>query len=393
MNVLRGFKTLVLYGLTLVFLISSCKNRENLNPFYHPPDFASTAATYFVWADDYHEIISKLIGIISAKDKVTIFVGENNDELKNIQSILEDNGSNLQNIEFVKLDKKPSNVWIRDFGPVFLINKRGEKKIVDFNYFGKRQTFNKEIGEITNLPVIQSDLNSTGGAREVNGKGTIILCEAHELDVNKSKTKQEIEQELTEKLDIKKVIWLKRGIPQDDNPLKGPLFEQIYPNGVNGHVDEFCRFTDEETILISSVSESEAKKHPILAEAKKRLDENYEILRNSTDQDGNKFRVIKVPFAPLLIVDWSAGEKRRLVASVTSYMNFIITNSFVILPSYISSAREFNMKEYKEKGNEVMKIFQEVFPSRQIIPVPAADLNHYSGGFHCISINEPLVKK
>ena len=76
-------------------------------------------------------------------------------------------------------------------------------------------------------------------------------------------------------------------------------------------MDEFCRFVDATTILISSVTEMEANRHPVFKEAKKRLDENFKILMNSTDQDGNKFNVIKVPMAPVIIADRRAGPEGK----------------------------------------------------------------------------------
>ena len=391
MNVNRGFIKLLQVSLILVLLFTSCNNLKDKNAFYHPADFDPVKSTYFIWSDEFYEIIPKLIGIISTKDKVTVFVHESETDTVNVFNILEKYNININNISLVKLKNKPVSNWIRDFGPLYLINGNGEMKLVDFGHFGKRIEFAKEIGAKLNIAVIQSTFNSSGGAREVNGKGTIILCEAHELDVNKPKTKPEIEKEVSEKLGIKNFIWMKRGLPQDDSRLKGPLYEQIYPNGVNGHVDQFCRFADASTILISSVTEEEAKLHPIIAKAKKRLDENYNILINSTDQDGNKFKVIKVPFAPLLFIERAFGTKRIIVTPVTSYMNFIVTNSIVILPSYLTAQSNDTLLIKKEK--EVEEIFRKAFPTREIIKAEASILNYFSGGFHCISINEPLVKK
>jgi agmatine deiminase len=374
--------------LILMLLIVSCSAQKDKNQFYFPADFDPVKSTCFVWSDEYFEIIPKLIGIISAKDKVTVFYDENETDTTSIQKILKSYESNIVNINLIKVKNKPKSNWIRDFGPVFLINEAGKKKVVDFGYFGKQLGFNKEIAGIMNLPFIQSLINSSGGARETNGKGTLILCEGHELDVNKPKTKVEIEKEYKEKLSIKNIIWMKRGLPQDDSRMNGPLHDQIYPNGVNGHVDQFCRFADAGTLLISYVSDGEAKLHPILAEAKKRLDENYQILLNSTDEDGKKFNIIKVPFAPLLFMKRTHGSTSIFVTPVTSYMNFIVTNSLIILPSYTSSKPNDVSLQNKEK--EVEEIFKKAFPTRTIVNVQAADLNSFSGGFHCISINEPF---
>lgn len=388
MKLFQGFLKSLQTILILMLLLISCSSQKDKNQFYFPADFDRVKSTCFVWSDEYFEIIPKLIGIISAKDKVTVFYDEKETDIISIQKILKNYESNIGNIDLIKVKNKPKSNWIRDFGPVFLINEAGKMKVVDFGYFAKRLEFTKEIASKMNIPLIESSINSSGGARETNGKGTLILCEGHELDVNKPKTKAEIEKEYKEKLAIKNIIWMKRGVPQDDSRLNGPLFDRIYPNGVNGHVDQFVRFADAGTILISNVSDGEAKLHPILAEAKKRLDENYQILLNSADHNGNKFKIIKVPFAPLLFMERTNGSTQIFVTPVTSYMNFIVTNSLIILPSYTSSQPGDVSLQNKEK--EVEELFGKAFPTRKIIKVQAADLNSYSGGFHCISINEPF---
>jgi agmatine deiminase len=142
-------------------------------------------------------------GTISSYDNVTLYIGEK-EEIKGIHAVLEKYEANLKNIEFVKLENKPQNAWIRDYGPVYLINSRGKKKLVNFLYFGKKLIFNEQIAATRKLPVVNSSISSTGGSREVNGKGTMILCEVHELTENPSKTKQEIEEELKSNLELKK---------------------------------------------------------------------------------------------------------------------------------------------------------------------------------------------
>ena len=101
--------------------------------------------------------------------------------------------------------------------------------------------------------------------------------------------------------------------------------------------------------------------------------------------------MILVHYAPLFLLDQRTPKGKRKTAAVTSYMNFIVTNSLVILPSYVDVADDSNREAFQAKENEVIRIFQKVYPSKEIIPVSAYDLNRFSGGFHCISINKPLV--
>lgn len=375
----------------VLLLFFSCSSSEDKSHFYHPAEFEPVNSTCFVWTTDYYGIIPRLAALITKQDRVTLFIGEKIQDTESIKSTLKDLGGNPAHIQFVKLHTSLDNIWIRDYGPAYMINRAGERKLVKFNYFWSDIDFIEDLASVSGLPIIHSPINSTGGSREVNGKGTMILCEAHEMDVNQGKSKEEIEREMREKLGQTKIIWLKQGIPQDDSFLTGPLYDEIYPKGVHGHVDEFCRFADAGTILISSVTEQEAKAHPVYKEAKRRLDINYEILISSTDQDGNTFNVVKVPMAPVLIHDRRAGPEKQIITSVTSYMNFIISNSLVVLPSYVSeNSGDVNLLQKEEK---VESIFKEVFPTREIIKVRADTLNYYSGGFHCISIHEPGVKK
>ncbi|MBN2699483.1 MAG: agmatine deiminase family protein [Bacteroidales bacterium] len=372
-----------------ILLVVSCHQASDRSLFYHPADFEPARSTCFIWSEAYYDIIPRLTAIISEKDSVTLFLDASVTDTLSILRKLEHYGTSLHHIRFMRIPMKLDNIWLRDFGPLWLVNLNGDKKLGQFKYFWNDNKFMEAFGALSGLPVVKSEYNSTGGSREVNGKGVMILCETHELDVNKPRTREEIETEMIDKLNLEKVIWLKQGIPQDDSFLKGPLYDRIYPKGVNGHVDEFCRFADARTILISSVTEREAMLSPILLEAKKRMDENYEILANATDQDGKPFRVIKVPYAPLLLADRRDGPVGEIVTLVTSYMNFIITNSYVILPSYASD--DSADQELLQKEREVEQLFRGVFPSREIIRVRADTLNYHSGGFHCISMNEPQI--
>ena len=360
---------------------------ENKTEFYSPAEYEQNNSICFIWSTDYYGIIPRLIASITPKDKVTIFLGNGQKNTEDILNILKKYQCKTENIKFIQLNGNYPNIWIRDYGPLYLVNRKGEEKLLQFRYFWSDPGFITDFASVMHLPVVKSTFNSTGGSRELNGKGTMILCEAHELDVNNPKSRQEIENEMISKFGLKKIIWLKRGIPQDDSFLSGPLYDQVFPKGVNGHVDEFCRFASPRTIMISSVTEAEAGSNPIYREAKNRLDENFEILKDATDQDGKKFKIIKVPIAPLLISDRRSGPEKKLVASVTSYMNFIISNSCVILPSYFSEDSE--NKALAAKEEDVVNIFQKAFPKREIIRMRADTLNYYSGGFHCISIQEP----
>ncbi len=108
-----------------------------------------------------------------------------------------------------------------------------------------------------------------GGSIEVNGCGTVITTEACLLNPpnrNPDLTREEVEAYLEAYLGAGHVIWLKQGgIAGDDT---------------DGHVDDIVRFVNPTTVLCALEENEDDENYAV-------LQENYEILLSSTDQDGN----------------------------------------------------------------------------------------------------------
>lgn len=153
---------------------------------------------------------------------------------------------------------------IQDPGPIFLRNTKGQFALSDFKFIHpdkRTESIDKNVASQLNLPTISSIMISEGGAWQANGKGTILLVESVELDRNKSMTKEQIQEEYKRVLGVQKVIWLKSGLKEEE---WGKLENGKYGIGTGGHIDEFCRFADEHTILLAEVSEQEMAQDEIL---------------------------------------------------------------------------------------------------------------------------------
>ena len=72
------------------------------------------------------------------------------------------------------------------------------------------------------------------------------------------------------------MIWLKSGPKEEE---WGKLENGIYGIGTGGHIDEFCRFVDEKTILLAEVNINEIDQSEILKESHQRMEENFRILK------------------------------------------------------------------------------------------------------------------
>ena len=210
------------------------------------------------------------------------------------------------------------------------------------------------MNERMSLPCFKPGIVLEGGSIDVNGRGTLLTTEQCLLNKNRNPnlTKSVIEDYLKEYLGVSQIIWLKNGIEGDDT---------------DGHIDDIARFVNPETVLCVYEEDKNDENHPI-------LHENYEILLNSKNNEGNRLNVIKLP-TPGYIED----EEGRLPAS---YANFYIGNKAVLVPI-------FGHKNDKR----ALEIIQRQFQNRKVIGIDSSNLVYGLGTIHCISQQQPSTDR
>ncbi len=364
--------------------------RENV--FHASADFEPVETIYMIWNEEDSAVATDIAAKISPFEHVTFFTGGAHLEEEKIKLMILKKGGNEKNITIQQLPQKPANSWIRDFSPVFMKNKK-DLNIIKTRFWDATTDISEYLAHKYKIDITQSNIYSLGGTREFNGLGTGIFVEAHEKAANPEfvTDRKKFERSLKKEFNLKKIIWLKKGIPQDELPSYGPLADNIFPTGSNHHIDEFCRFIGPRQIMLSYITEAELNGDPILTEAKKRLDENYWILKNATDQDGNYFEIIPMPFAPIVVRPFhSTLDPNDFRTDVTSYMNFLITNYTVILPTYthIDTTLATRLKE-----EFIVKMFNQHLPGKKVVFIHPGTLNSRGGGIHCITASKPAFKK
>ena len=354
---------------------------------YQPStDFDETESHLIVWSRNHTNTYISFIKELAEDEHVSLYV-PNSTPIDSVFNLLTSFGVNMDKVQLEHIFNE--NIWIRDFGPVFLSNESGKNKILSFKYY-KENSFPFEYQNLIKERLRASRIISVGGARELNGEGLAILIEKHEKAKNPNLTKDEITKELKEKLGVKKNIWLKSGLPQDEVRAIIPLLDSIYTKGAGNHIDSFCRFISPNTVLLAQVNSHEITTSPILRMANERLEENYSILKNALDQDGKPLNIIRVPVASLIFEKEIDVDEAKTFVISNSYLNFIITKHKVIVPAY---AQHLKSEETISKDLEIEIIFKSIFPGKKIIMLDCLDLNRYGGGFHCIAINKPKKKK
>jgi agmatine deiminase len=337
-----------------------------------PAEWEPHAATWLAWPHEKTDwpgkfapipwVYADIVRHLSQVERVRILV-ENEDAERAVRGILKKAGANLSAVDFFRI---PTNRgWIRDFGPIFVRNERGESSVTNwhFNAWAKYDDWKKDDAANDRLaaklkwkqwrPEFRGRrVVLEGGSIDVNGRGTLLTTEECLLSPvqarNPNVSRKELEELFRDYLGVTHVLWLKNGIVGDDT---------------HGHVDDLARFVNPTTVVaVVEPDPQEANHAP--------LEENLGLLHAMKDQDGRPLRVVTLP-TPFPVY----FEGQRLPAS---YANFYIANHTVLVPTF-SDMRDII----------ALNKLSDLFPGHTIIGIPCLDLVLGLGTIHCMTQQEP----
>ena len=409
--------------------MSDKRVKPGIETYRFPAEFEPHEAIWLGWPVYENKkglstvpVMLKIIKELAPYVKVKI-AAQDDEEKNKIIALLKEKQIPFRHVYFYTIPH--ADIWFRDMGPIFLKSDNGNLKIVKFNFnmWGYNDVSAEECAVDREVPqwaanwlkldVVETEMVSEGGDREFNGKGTMIAVKAVEMQRNMGMTCEEIEAEFKRVFHLKKIIWLEQGIYEDDHTFMGQL---PGPDGIKnictplctgGHIDEFCRFVSPDTLLLAEATEEEASRDLIAFENRKRLETNFAILKKEKDQDGNPFKIIRMPMPESLFFTMEPGdgiydaiaknykygavfpiEKELKFIVAASYLNFLVTNKVVLAQHYWKPGLP---KRIKDKDEQALKILSAVFPGRKIIPIDAIPVNLGGGGIHCITQQEPAA--
>jgi agmatine deiminase len=140
------------------------------------------------------------------------------------------------------IEMSHDDAWMRDVGPTFVTNERGERRGVDwrFNAWGglsgglyfpwdQDDLVANKVLEIEGNDRYRALIINEGGAIHVDGEGTALVTEQVLLNANRNPgmAKDELERHLKSYLGVQSVIWLGEGVVDDET---------------GGHVDNLACF-------------------------------------------------------------------------------------------------------------------------------------------------------
>jgi len=275
------------------------------------------------------------------------------------------------------------DAWMRDMGPTFLVGGAGGTRGVDwrFNAWGglegglyfpwdRDDRVARKVLEIEGADRYRAPIVLEGGSIHVDGQGTVLVTEECLLNANRNPelSREQIERALCDYLGAWKVIWLGRGVYNDET---------------DGHVDNLACFARPGVVLLTWTDDESDPQHAISRDALERL-------QAATDARGERLEVVLLPSpGPIAItaeeaagVDAVEGTLPRRAGDrlAASYVNFYLASTRVVLPLLD--------ERFDERAAETLR---GVFPEREVVGVPAREILLGGGNVHCITQQVPAV--
>jgi len=265
-----------------------------------------------------------------------------------------------QRISIIEL---PTNdTWVRDYGPIAVF-KDGRTVLTDFTFNAWGMKFAADCDNLVTsrlqargvfkAPLVNyRDLVLEGGSIETDGNGTVLTttCCLTAPNRNDALSREQLEQELLDRLGCVKMLWLDHGALSGDD--------------TDGHIDTLARFAPDGVILYCGCDNPEDEHYEPLMKME-------EDLKQMTDAEGNPYHLIKLP-----LPDAMYDEISRLPAT---YANFLVMNHQVLVPVY----------GQPENDVKACELIGQAFPGRKIKGIDCRPLICQHGSLHCATMQLP----
>ena len=349
--------------------------------FWMPGEFEPHGGCWMLWperADNWREVAwpaqQAFVAVAAAIGRFEpVSVGVSSKHFDNARALLP------ETVRVVEMSHDDS--WMRDVGPTFVVNSRGAVRGVDwrFNAWGGLQgglyfpwdqddLVARKVLEIEGRERYRTAFVNEGGAIHADGAGTALVTEECLLNRNRNPAldKAAIEAQLRAYLGVKRVIWLGRGVLNDET---------------DGHIDNLACFVRPGEICLTWTDNKRDPQYRISLDA-------WERLNDERDARGERLKVHKLPApVPLVMGEKEAagvvtreGSRRRKAGErlAGSYVNFYIANGGIVMPLL-----------HPRTDRAAAAKLRRLFPERRVVGVPAREVLLGGGNIHCITQQVP----
>ena len=320
---------------------------------YTPAEFDSVTGVIFAW-EAYPTLLTNLIKEVAEDDTAWVVV-DNTSEQNSVSNTLSNANVNMDRVVFQVIET--NSVWVRDYGPWWIIEPENSLAIIDLVYNRPRpldDTYPESAAGYFGINYYGLGLIEAGGNMLLDGQGAVIVSNvifdgSQGFDPNL--TQDQLEQYFLDYFGVHKVI--------------------VTPHLINdgtGHIDMFVKLINDSTIIVGEY-ENQSAGYP----------GNYDIcnqvasqLANETNGAGRPFNIVRMPMP-----SYNNGI-------TYTYINSLIVNNKVLVPIYGLSTEFAN-------DDSVLALYETIMPGVEAVGFDCNQIIPANGAIHCIAMKVPAL--
>lgn len=256
--------------------------------------------------------------------------------------------------------------WMRDMGPVFLVNGRGGLAGLDMNFngWGNNQVHPndhkvaREVLARLGVRRFVTPFVAEGGALEFNGAGTVMATESSIIEPNRNpgKSKATLTREILEYLGARKMVWVP-GLKNHDI--------------TDDHIDSLARFAGPATVVVDQPADPRATDPWAVSER-----QALRILRRSTNAQGRPLNCLISRESATIPPHENANQ------FVNVYINWYPCNGAVLIPKF----------DDRPSDTAARSLARELYPDREAVQLSMNNIGNGGGGIHCVTQQQPASR-
>ena len=257
------------------------------------------------------------------------------------------------------------DLWMRDMGPVFLVNGHGGLAGLDMNFngWGNKQAHRndarvaREVLALLGVPRFAAPFVAEGGALEVDGQGTVLATESSIINPNRNpgRSRARLTDDICGYLGARTMIWVP-GLAGHDI--------------TDDHIDGLARFARPAEVIVDQPADPAARDAWAVSERQALL-----ILRQSKDAAGRLLRC-RISRESATI---PPHENPGLFVNV--YVNWYVCNGAVLIPRFGD----------RKADDAARSLVRGLYPGREVVQLTIDNLAEGGGGIHCVTQQQPAV--
>jgi agmatine deiminase len=257
------------------------------------------------------------------------------------------------------------DLWMRDMGPVFLVNGHGGLAGLDMNFngWGNKQAhandarIARQVLALLGVPRFTAPFVAEGGALEVDGWGAVMATESSIINPNRNpgRSRAQLTAEICGYLGARTMIWVP-GLAGHDI--------------TDDHIDGLARFAGPADVLVDQPADPAATNAWAVSER-----QALTILRQSRDAAGRLLRC-RISRESATI---PPHENPGLFVNV--YVNWYVCNGAVLIPRFGD----------RNADGAARSLVASLYPGREIVQLTIDNLAEGGGGIHCVTQQQPAV--